>query len=44
MAARVLLVDDEEGIRNVLSIFLTDSGYDVLTAKDGEEALEFFTK
>lgn len=44
MAARVLLVDDEEGIRNVLSIFLTDSGYDVLTAKDGEEALEIFTK
>ncbi len=38
----VLLVDDEEGIRRVLSISLLDLGYDVLTAPDAEEALRLF--
>ncbi|MBW2323720.1 MAG: response regulator [Deltaproteobacteria bacterium] len=42
MADTILLVDDEEGIRNVLGISLKDLGYDVLTAKDGEEALRLF--
>ena len=36
---RVLLVDDEEGIRKVLSISLADSGYQVWAAQSGEEAL-----
>jgi signal transduction histidine kinase len=36
------LVDDEEGIRRVLSISLTDSGYQVFTAGNGEEALRIF--
>ncbi|MEM5788774.1 MAG: response regulator, partial [Syntrophobacteraceae bacterium] len=35
----VLIVDDEEGIRKVLGISLADSGYKVLTACSGEEAL-----
>jgi signal transduction histidine kinase/DNA-binding response OmpR family regulator len=38
----ILLVDDEAGIRNLLSISLTDEGYDVITAADGREALEVF--
>ena len=38
----ILIVDDEEGIRKVLSITLADSGYDVLTASSGEEALGIF--
>jgi len=38
----ILLVDDEEGIRKILSITLADSGYDVLTASSGEEALSVF--
>jgi len=42
MARKVLLVDDEEGIRKVLSISLEDSGYQVFSAKSGEEALELF--
>ncbi len=42
MAQKILLIDDEEGIRKVLSISLTDSGYKVLTAENGEEALRLF--
>jgi signal transduction histidine kinase len=42
MADRILLVDDEEGIRKVLSISLADSGYQVWTAQNGEEALRLF--
>jgi CheY-like chemotaxis protein len=40
----LLLADDEEGIRRVLSIALTDSGFDVLTAENGLEALETFRR
>jgi len=36
---RVLLVDDEEDIRDVLTIVLNDLGYSVLCAKNGQEAL-----
>jgi len=42
MAQKILLVDDEEGIRKVLGISLTDSGFQVLTAENGEEALRIF--
>jgi len=44
MTEKILLVDDEEGIRKVLSIYLMDSGYTVSTAESGEEALEIFRK
>jgi PAS domain S-box-containing protein len=44
MEKKILLVDDEEGIRKVLGISLTDSGYDVLTAENGEQALKLFTQ
>jgi YesN/AraC family two-component response regulator len=40
----ILLVDDEEGIRRVLAISLEDSGYRVLPAKDGAEALAIFLR
>jgi len=36
---KVLFVDDEEGIRKVISIILFDAGYEVLTAADGEKGL-----
>ncbi|MEW5745036.1 MAG: sigma-54 dependent transcriptional regulator [Nitrospirota bacterium] len=36
----VLIVDDEEGIRESLSGIFEDDGYQVLTASSGEEALE----
>jgi len=44
MDNKILLADDEEGIRKVLGISLTDSGYDVITAENGEEALEIFRR
>ena len=37
---KVLVVDDEEGIRKVISITLSDEGYKVLTAEDGETGLK----
>ena len=40
MEEKILLVDDEEGIRKVLGILLADSGYSVFTAENGEEALK----
>lgn len=39
---KILLVDDEEGIRKVLGISLSDMGYDVITAENGEEAFSLF--
>ena len=37
----VLVVDDEEGIREVVEATLIASGYRVLTAEDGEVASRF---
>jgi signal transduction histidine kinase len=42
MEKKVLLVDDEPGILRVLGISLADRGYRVLTAANGEEALQVF--
>lgn len=42
MADKILLVDDEAGIRKVLGISLEDRGYEVLTAENGKEALRLF--
>jgi YesN/AraC family two-component response regulator len=42
MTQQVLIVDDEAGIRKVLGITLEDSGYGVVTAESGEEALRLF--
>jgi two-component system nitrogen regulation response regulator NtrX len=36
----VLIIDDEEGIRESLSGIFEDEGYDVFTASSGEEALK----
>lgn len=39
MAIYVLVVDDDPGVRGVLQRFLTEQGYTVATAADGESAL-----
>lgn len=41
-AGRILVVDDEETTRITLSEYFTGIGYDVVTANDGEEALNIF--
>ena len=38
--ARILVVDDEKSMRDLLSITLEKEGYDVLTAAGGEPAIE----
>ena len=38
--AKVLIVDDQQSILDVLSIMLKREGYEVLTALSGEEALD----
>jgi len=40
----ILLVDDEQDLREVLEISLLDMGYRVLTAENGKQALEIFRK
>lgn len=37
--SRILVVDDEEALRTVLSSELSGEGYDVDTASDGDEAI-----
>lgn len=37
--SKILVVDDESGIRNILYEVLTGVGYQVTVAKDGEESL-----
>lgn len=36
---RIMVVDDEENIREVLSNYLESLGYEVITASDGQDAL-----
>ena len=41
---KILVVDDESRMRKLVRDFLVKSGYDVLEAGDGEEALDIFFK
>lgn len=41
-SAGILLVDDEELIRDLYSQFLKDQGYEVYTASNGREGLDLF--
>ncbi len=40
----ILLIDDDEGIRDFVSMTLADEGYEVLTAPDGFTALEMIAQ
>lgn len=44
MRKKLLLVDDEPGIRKVVGITLADMGYEVLEAGSGDEALAIFRR
>jgi two-component system response regulator AtoC len=39
VAGKILIVDDDEGLRESLSLLLSDEDYDVATASNGDEAL-----
>ncbi len=43
-AKKVLIADDEKDILEIISYNLTGEGYDIYTAKDGNEALEIAKK
>jgi DNA-binding NtrC family response regulator len=36
----VLIIDDEEGIRKLLTVILNENGYNADSAKDGQEAIK----
>ncbi len=42
--SKLLLIDDEEGIRKVFSISLKSDGYDVATAASGQQGIDLFQK
>lgn len=42
--ARVLVIEDEDDVRSILSDILTDGGHEVETASDGAQGLELFSK
>lgn len=37
---KILIVDDNPEIREVLNVLLSSEGYDVIEAKDGQEAID----
>jgi len=41
-AGLVLIIDDDEGIRRVTAGILTEGGYDIIEAEDGETGLKLF--
>jgi len=40
--SKLLIIDDEEGIRKLLALSLESDGYEVSTAANGEEGIEIF--
>ena len=43
MSRTILVVDDDDSIRDMLEAFLADEGYTVVTATDGAGAIELVT-
>ena len=41
---KILIVDDEEDVRNLLMLIFRDAGYEVLSAQNGQEAVEMARK
>jgi two-component system response regulator PilR (NtrC family) len=44
MKPRILVVDDEESIREFLDIMLKKEGYEITTAEDGQKAIDLLAK
>ena len=41
---KILIIEDEEGINNIVKSYLIKEGYEVFQAFDGEEGLEVFLR
>ena len=41
---KVLIADDDENIRNLVSAILESSGYSVVAAQNGKQAIDFLSK
>ena len=44
MKPRILIVDDEESIREFLEIMLKKEGYEVASVEDGQKAIDYLGK
>ena len=44
MSKRILVVEDQEDNRRILRVLLKNSGYEMVEAEDGEQALEAVAK
>jgi len=44
MTSKILIVDDDPPIRELVRMVLTDAGYSVILASDGVEAVEMFER
>lgn len=44
MAGKVLVVDDSTSVRKLISLTLTQEGYEVLEASDGEEGFDLLAE
>ena len=40
MPKKILVIEDEESIRNIIRVFLEDAGYTVFVAGDGLEGVK----
>lgn len=40
MNEKIMVVDDQDDIREVIHVLLTNEGYQIIEAKNGKEALE----
>jgi two-component system, OmpR family, response regulator len=41
---KILVIDDEQGIRDLLDVLLRRKGYDVVVAENGQEGLKVFRR
>lgn len=41
---RILIIDDEDFVRQIAKDILTDSGYDIITAENGTEGIDIYQK
>jgi DNA-binding response OmpR family regulator len=41
---RILVIDDDDGIRAIVQLFLERKGYEVVCAADGEEGIRIFER